>query len=88
MLSDTCHDCIQELLEVISRHDYCDDHKIQLVHIIRKLNEIRDELDHCASDQDNLLIYNKSISKSIVKKLYTNAQKKRTNSSVDFYDKI
>ncbi len=88
MLSDSCHECIQELLEVISRHDYCDEYKSQLLHIIRKLNEIRDDLDHCDADKDILLKYNKCISKSIVKRLYKNAQKKRTNSSVDFYDKI
>lgn len=47
MLSDTCFECIDNLLDAIRDYDYTDEFKEKLTGIIMELNEIRDELDGC-----------------------------------------
>lgn len=86
MLSDSCHEAIESLLEVIVMYDYCDDYKAKLIHIIRKLNDIRDDLDR--NHEGHLLINDKEESLRIARKMYKNAQTKRTMSSFDFYDNL
>lgn len=84
MLSDTCFQCMDDLLEAVVSYDYSDDYKKQLIHIIRKLNEIKDDLDRC-SEGPNRLIKNKRVSKRIAKKMFDLAVQKRQMSSIDFF---
>ncbi len=86
MLSDTCFQCIDDLLEAISNYDYSDAYKAKLITIIMDLNEIRDDLDKCS--EGSLLKDNKRESKRIARIMFKNAQKKRDMSSVDFYADI
>ena len=83
MLSDSCFQCIDDLLEAIVLYDYSDDYKARLVNIIRKLNEIRDDLDR--NGEGDLLKDDKEQSSRIARKMFRNAQQKRKMSSVDFY---
>jgi len=93
MLSDSCFQCVDDLLNAIRDYDYSDDYRIKLIHIIMDLNEIKDELDHCRlnndqSQESKLLKDNKVKSARIAMKMFENAQKKREMSSIDFYDDI
>ncbi len=83
MLSDRLAECIDDLLESIVSYDYSDDFKPELIHIIRKINEVRDRLDK--GDSTNLLKDNKQRSKKRAKHMYRNAQLKRDMSAVNFY---
>ena len=87
MLSDTCFQCIEELLEAVVSYEYSDEHKAKLLLIIRKLNEVRDECDDLRAEKDQLK-NNKDESRRIAKKMFKNAVKKRDMSSVDFYDGV
>ncbi len=88
MLSDSCFQLIDDLLEAIANYDYSDDFKAQLILIISGLNDVRDDLDHCGGvDYEIVLLKNdKKRSIQIASKMYANAQKRREMSSVDFYD--
>lgn len=87
MFSDSCFELIEKLLEEIKDYDYSDDYMDELILIIRTLNEIRDDLDHCSinnevnstADTNNLLRNNKAKSIKIALKMYMDAQKKRVN---------
>lgn len=86
MLSDSCFQCIDDLLNAIRDYDYSDDYKARLIHIIRKINEIRDDIDK--SGEGHSLKDDKVKGKHIASKMYKNAQDKRAMSSVDFYDNV
>ncbi len=90
MLSDSCFQCIDDLLEAIVNYEYSDDFKAQLILIIAKLNEIRDDLDHCSGTDYKIVLLKDDREKSmkIASKMYENAIKKREMSSVDLYEDI
>lgn len=75
MLSDSCHQCVDDLLDVVTRYSYCDNYKAQLIFIISKLNEIRDDLDH--NCEGCKLKNNQITSMNIAKKMFEDAQEKR-----------
>ena len=83
MFSDSCFELIEKLLEEIKDYDYSDDYKHELISVISILNEIRDDLDHCSPDTNNLLKNNKIESIRIATIMFKNAQKKRENYPMD-----
>jgi hypothetical protein len=86
MLSDSLFQCIDNLLEAVKEYEYSDQYKGKLLVAIRKLNEIRDDLDK--DGEGDLLKKNKEESKRIVKQMYRNAVKKRDMSAVDYYQDL
>ncbi len=86
MLSDSCFECLDQLLESIAMYHYSDDHRNQLLRCIMELNEVRDELDSCINK--TLLKNNRLASIRIATKLYENAVKKRHNSLQDIYEEL
>ena len=86
MLSDSCFQLVDDLLKTITEYDYSDDFKSELIKIIMEINQIKDEIDR--HDGIDLLKNNKKESKRIAKKMFRNAQKKRKNDRVGFYDAV
>lgn len=75
MLSDTCFEMIEELLDAITRYDYSDEYMLTLIQIIMSLNEIRDDLD--STGEGNRLKNNEEESLKIVLKMIKKARQKR-----------
>ena len=87
MFSDSLFQFVDDMLEAIANYDYIDDFQDELIEIISKMSDIRDELDH-PDDTDKLLKYHKDESIKIATKLYQNAVLRRSMSSVDFYEGV
>ena len=85
MLSDTIFQIIDDLLEGIVNYNYSSEYKVKLIHIIMKLNEIRDDLD-MNGEGHILLMTNKAESRKIATRWFNQAVRKRNNSDIDFYD--
>ena len=79
MLSDSIFQIGEDLLEAVSIYDYSDDYRREIIHILRKLNEIRDDLDTNAGDGDasRLLKNDKPKSKRLAYDMFKKAQKNR-----------
>ncbi len=84
MLSDTCHDCINQLLDAVTTYDYSDGYRKDLIYCICILNEIKDDLDNC-SEGENLLKKNKNLSIKIALKMVRKAVLRREMSSINVY---
>ena len=87
MLSDSCFQMIDDLLQAVTDYDYSDDYFFQLIEVIKHLNEIRDDLDMCGEGTD-LLKNNEGEGIIIAAKMLANAKKRRTNSSLDVWEGI
>ena len=83
MLSDTCFQIIDELLEAITSYNYTDDFKTEIIYVITILNEIRDRLDNIEGD---LLINDKNRSIRTAVTLFERAVRRRDMSSINVYD--
>ena len=98
MFSDSCFQCMIDLLEAIKDYDYSDEFQDKLIPILMMLNEIKDELNRRPGTrpfdisyqiyENGLLKNNNELSRDIAIKLFVNAQKKREMSSIDFFDEV
>lgn len=86
MLSDSCFQLVNDILDAVVDYDYSDDYKNNILRVIMELNEIKDDLDRCGVG--NLLKDNKKESRQIARKMFKNAQKKRDCNSVDYWDDV
>lgn len=88
MFSDSCFEVNYNLLKAITDYDYSDLYKDKLIKIIMALTEIKDSLDWELEDPSTHLANNKQRSLEVAKKMYENAQAKRNDDTVDFFDDI
>ena len=90
MLSDTCFEMIEEILDAITRYGYSDDYMERITKIIMLLNEIRDDLDHCSinneATEEKLLKNNKRKSLRSAQKMIDEAVSKRNETTFRGFD--